>query len=237
MYLSAKALRIAVTLCASMGLALAASGAMAKSKNSGPGPADAKASPTVEALGTMRTAYALAEWAEKEQSAMGYAMAAKMLAGVKTEAGRMKPHKDTAKPPKADAPKGMTAAEMFKKAYELAGADEATKKAITALETSATAGTKGTPNPGCYDGYVEANSDIVYDEQFYGDEEAAVSLKGWSSDIDLWIYDENGNLICRSTDYGASEYCSFYPRWTGPFAIRVENLNHPSGSNYQLCTN
>ncbi|MCC6418850.1 MAG: hypothetical protein IT429_11500 [Gemmataceae bacterium] len=72
---------------------------------------------------------------------------------------------------------------------------------------------------------------------FRGGETARVVLDGdGGTDLDLFIYDENGNLV--RSDVGLSDYAnlSWVPRWTGPFTIRVRNLGRFS-NGYFLTNN
>jgi hypothetical protein len=55
-------------------------------------------------------------------------------------------------------------------------------------------------------------------------------------DIDIEVYDENGNLIARDNDDDAEPEVAFTPRWTGPFTIRVIN-NERYRVDYVLRTN
>jgi hypothetical protein len=71
---------------------------------------------------------------------------------------------------------------------------------------------------------VNANSSDTYTEYFVGGFVAGAYLSGDSdSDLDLYIYDSNGNMICRSETYGDDEYCVWTPSWTGMFKIVVKN--------------
>jgi hypothetical protein len=72
---------------------------------------------------------------------------------------------------------------------------------------------------------------------FNGGEYAEVYAEGsGATNLDLYVYDENGNLICSDTDYSDIAYCGWTPKWTGPFDIVV--INRGSSSNrYALITN
>lgn len=72
---------------------------------------------------------------------------------------------------------------------------------------------------------------------FYAGELARVAVIGnGSTDLDLYIYDANGNMITADTDYSDQCLVQFVPRWTGTFRIRVVN-NGYVGNNYVLMTN
>lgn len=87
------------------------------------------------------------------------------------------------------------------------------------------------------DDTVRANASDYTWLSFVGGETANADLIGFCSvgqDIDLWVYDENDNLAGKSTDYGCTESVEWYPRWTGPFKIVIENQNHPWPTSYHL---
>lgn len=71
---------------------------------------------------------------------------------------------------------------------------------------------------------VKANTTDIYRINFYGGRVAEVLVSGdGDTDLDLYIYDENGNLIDSDTDYSDDCYCSWYPKWTGAFKIKIVN--------------
>jgi hypothetical protein len=49
------------------------------------------------------------------------------------------------------------------------------------------------------------------------------------ADFDLYLYDENDNLVDLDDDPDSDAVCQITPRWTGPFTIVVECFNQPSG--------
>jgi hypothetical protein len=72
---------------------------------------------------------------------------------------------------------------------------------------------------------------------FRGGELARIAVIGdGDTDIDLFVYDENGHEIARDDDRTADCVVSFTPRWTGSFRVRVLN-NGRVYSNYLLATN
>jgi hypothetical protein len=72
---------------------------------------------------------------------------------------------------------------------------------------------------------VDAYSTDVFVVSFYGDEPAAVAVVGdGDTDLDLYVYDENGYLIGSDTDSTDRCLVLFRPRWTGQFRIEVRNL-------------
>jgi len=43
------------------------------------------------------------------------------------------------------------------------------------------------------------------------------------TDLDLFVYDQNGNLIASDTDYTDDCVVTVTPRWTGVFYVRIVN--------------
>lgn len=87
-------------------------------------------------------------------------------------------------------------------------------------------GTRGAENgPGAKRTVVNTRAVDSYRVTFRGGEPARVVVSGdGDSDLDLYVYDENGNRICQDTDATDTMICSWTPRYTGPFTIRVRNL-------------
>lgn len=112
----------------------------------------------------------------------------------------------------------------------LAIADNVEKR-IAATTKSAVGGAKYTLES------VSANSTDIFYIRFYGGELAEVALKGdGDTDLDLYIYDENGNLIDSDTGYSDACYASWQPKWTGTFKIKVKNRGDIY-NEYALITN
>lgn len=60
---------------------------------------------------------------------------------------------------------------------------------------------------------------------FRGQELAEVSIAGGpNARLNLYVYDQNGNLICEARRAGSNQYCSWIPRWTGPFRVVIDNV-------------
>ncbi|GAB3914417.1 hypothetical protein GCM10028803_59840 [Larkinella knui] len=84
---------------------------------------------------------------------------------------------------------------------------------------------------------VSANSVDVFYIRFRGYESAIVALQGdGDTDLDLYIYDDNGNLVARDDDYTDGCVASWTPRYTGLFTIRVKNRGTVY-NRYTLATN
>ena len=59
---------------------------------------------------------------------------------------------------------------------------------------------------------------------FEAGEVAVVRVVGdGTSDLDMYVYDENGNLITKDDDASDDCVATFVPRWTGRFYVVVRN--------------
>lgn len=74
---------------------------------------------------------------------------------------------------------------------------------------------------------VEPNTTDTWKFRFRGGEDAIVIVSGdGDTDLDLYIYDENMNLIDSDTDSTDQCVCTFKPKWTGYFYVRIKNLGN-----------
>src|SRR5438445_10205145 len=92
--------------------------------------------------------------------------------------------------------------------------------ALMAFLTPATL-SAGSINPASTVTTVDANqTDRFQAIYFRAGEEAIVEVIGdGTSDLDLYVYDQNGNLIAKDDD--STDHCvvRFVPRWTGAFHV------------------
>jgi len=64
-----------------------------------------------------------------------------------------------------------------------------------------------------------------YVVRFRGGETAQVAVAGdGDSDLDLFVYDENGDLVCSDEDKTDRMFCSWQPETSGYYTIRVKNF-------------
>jgi hypothetical protein len=72
---------------------------------------------------------------------------------------------------------------------------------------------------------VEKYATNRYSVTFRANEWAEVAVIGdGDTDLDLYVFDSNGNLIEYDEDYTDQCYVSWIPRWTGEYTIVVKNL-------------
>lgn len=85
--------------------------------------------------------------------------------------------------------------------------------------------------------YVKAKGTDIYRISFRAGQTAIVTVIGdGDTDLDLYVYDENGNLIDKDADYSDDCVVTFTPRWTGVFVIKVVNRGNVYNS-YVMRTN
>jgi hypothetical protein len=181
----------------------------------------------------LATAADLAAYARQSKSAEGLVLAAEIIAA--TESRDVPLVKggggsgDTKSPP--------SLAQLLKEARDAAGGNESLLSRIAKLEASAPKSRGRRSGPGIATSCVSARSVDTFTDTFRASEGALVSIRGdGDTDLDCWVYDENGNEIDSDTD--GTDHCvlSWTPRWRGTFEIRVSNLGSMSNC-YTLTTN
>lgn len=101
--------------------------------------------------------------------------------------------------------------------------------------SGSTRGAVGGPKYG--EGRVYGKDYTDYTAKFWANELAEVIVIGdGDNDLDLYVYDSNGNLIASDTDYTDQCVCRWVPSWTGAFTIRIVNRG-AIYSNYAIATN
>lgn len=126
-------------------------------------------------------------------------------------------------------------ASLLKDARQLAGNDGAL---LALIDDAAKGGTRGAVGgPQYAESNVAAYGTDIYRVKFRGGEIARVVVSGdGDTDLDLYVYDENGNLITNDIDYTDQCVCTFQPRWTGMFVIKIVNRGRVY-NHYGLLTN
>lgn len=76
-----------------------------------------------------------------------------------------------------------------------------------------------------------------YKVKFWAKEMAEVCVSGdGDTDLDLYVYDSNNNLIGSDTDYSDECVVRWVPKWTGEFIIKIVNRG-ALYNNYTIWTN
>lgn len=199
-----------------------------------------EASPAVEAL---RLAGDLVKYGYAHQSAMPLLNALEILQTVSTK--DLDGQRQAGTSTKADSGKKegvltfdkkqiLADAKDFAKAEE----NEAVSALIAAYESKSGVQQRGRVG-GASTTYerVNANSTDVYQISFVANRRAEIVVVGdGDTDLDLYVYDSNGNLIESDTDYTDNCYVSWTPLWTGRFTVKVKNRGSVY-NNYVIITN
>ena len=199
----------------------------------------AAASQEVSAL---RTAMDLAKYGYEVESPSALIEAANILASTPTQAfeAAIEQGVENANEAEKVAKAQLTPAQLIADARDLtedatllAMADNVTAKLNAQAEEAR--GAMGGPKYAY--GTVYAHSYTYYSQKFWANELAEIVVSGdGDTDLDLYVYDENGNLIASDTDYTDDCYVRFYPRWTGLFRIKIVNRGGVY-NNYAIVTN
>jgi len=121
-------------------------------------------------------------------------------------------------------------------AKTLADGDQVLLSMIDRVEKSKISrGAVGGPKYGEYK--VWGNSYNTFTVKFWANERATVVVTGdGDTDLDLYVYDENGNLIAKDEDYSDDCVVNFMPRWTGLYIIKIVNRGNVY-NRYAIGTN
>lgn len=203
---------------------------------------DEIAAPASTELAALRTAHDLAKYGYEVESPSALIEAANILASTPTQTFEAALERGTENANESEkvgkvqldpAKLIADARELTEDANLLALADNVSAKIQAQAE-----GTRGAMGgPKYARGSVSARSYTYYDQKFWADEIAEVAVSGdGDTDLDLYVYDENGNLIASDTDYTDDCYVRFCPRWTGRFRIKIVNRGGVY-NNYAIVTN
>lgn len=109
---------------------------------------------------------------------------------------------------------------------------------IDNIDAEAKGAQRGNINGPSRDYYaVNGNSYLDYTASFVANQLAEVLLSGdGDTDLDLYVYDSNGNLIASDTDYSDDCYVRWVPKWTGRYVIRIVNRG-PVYNRFVILTN
>jgi len=178
-------------------------------------------------LNALQTAYALANYGYKSDSPSALICAAEILSQTATQALNTK---GAAKEEAADASKKTekpeyTAEKLLADGKKKAAGDKTILAYAAAVEKALkgkTRGAQGGPRQQ-YD-KIGAGGTIVYNVTFNANQIAEVLVCGdGDTDLDLYIYDLNGNLIVYDEGYSDDCYVRFLPYYTVPFQVVVKN--------------
>lgn len=131
-----------------------------------------------------------------------------------------------------------TVESLLADAVEFADGNESLLTLIEEVKEKAAAVTRGrVGGPARTVSRVNGNSYDIYEVGFIANEYAEVLVSGdGDTDLDLYVYDSNGNLIVKDDDYTDDCYVRWVPKWTGNFRIKILNRG-PIYNEYVFFTN
>jgi hypothetical protein len=187
----------------------------------------------------------LVQWGRSSNSAEALMAAAQIMMEVPAEGQDKKKESKagsaTAAEKADEAPPTLDPAALAKEALDIAKKEgdknlaKSIEAQIKAAAGGASRGAVGGPKYGVTK--IMAGYTDVYVVEYRGGELAEIAISGdGDTDLDIYVYDENGNFIGSDTGSQDTGYVSWYPKWTGPF--RVEVVNRGSVYNqYVMVTN
>lgn len=227
------ALAIAVAMALSAGAAFGADDKSGKAKGKNEGPKAALKAPS--SASNAHLAQSLVRYGDANKDAVAMITAARILSAAGAQDKNRDKKPEGGKGEESKQGPDMTVAGILARAKQYAGER---KDLVAMADDVAGAGARGREGGPTRTVTVVRSgaTDVFSNVVFRGGEPAFVGISGdGDSDLDLYVYDENGNLICRSTSAGDDEACRWNPRWTGPFRIQVRNLG--VANRYLIVTN
>lgn len=195
------------------------------------------ASPEISAL---QTAAGLAKYGYANYSATALAEAAKIFAETKTQPLDVEAeHGKTETVTDKNNPVSFEPTQLLVDAKKYAGKDKAILAYIKRVDKSIVSGTTrgAVGGPKATRERVLGKDVDSYKIKFWAKELAEICVSGdGDTDLDLYVYDENGNLIESDTDYTDECVVRWVPAWTGNFIIKIVNRG-ALYNNYVIWTN
>ncbi|MCS6969340.1 MAG: hypothetical protein RMJ44_12360 [Cytophagales bacterium] len=214
----------------------------AQSDSKAPNWEDKKESNTEESeiLNNLAMAQSLAVYGKRNNSVEALVLAAKILRQLpscsKLEISKKSEGEGKATEKGSSAMIVLDEATLLAEAQRIAGKDKILNGLIASVEkTPKFRGAVGGPRI-AYERVLAFDTDS-YLIPFVGGRRAYVAVNGdGDTDLDLYVYDENGNLIDKDDDYLDRCVVEWYPKWTGVFIIKVKNRGSVY-NNYSIMTN
>jgi len=193
-----------------------------------------KAEPAAELL-DLDLAFDLAAYGEREGDPLALILAVRIIKQTPTQLAEdlQKEEGEPIDAAELESDRDARIDQLLAQARELARDQDDILELITDVEQLATRRVVGVAG-GSYMtmDQVLGNHTDIWRITFQGGVSAGVILEGnGNTDLDLYVFDGNGNLICSSLSYTDRESCYWTPLWTGVFQIEVVNLG-PISNRY-----
>lgn len=190
-------------------------------------------------LASMQLASELVQYGNKHKSALPLIDAMQIIVDTQTQPLTGDEGKEADE--NAEAKAGITVvnfSDVAAKAKEYADGDATLLAMVENLESQYGASNRGAVGgPKSTTEVVRAHATDRYNIRFTAGRLAEVAVIGdGDTDLDLYIYDSNGNLIASDADYTDTCYVSWTPRWTGNFVVKVVNRGSVA-NRYYIVTN
>lgn len=196
---------------------------------------------TSEALAAVRLANQVLRYGYENQSTLALLDALQILSENPTQALNATKEGEAVDETNADAKKVKVSFDyetVLADAKAFANGDANLLALIDNIDAEAKGSHRGAVNgPNRHYDSVNGNSTDSYTISFVANQLAEILVSGdGDTDLDLYVYDSNGNLIERDTDYTDDCYVSWVPKWTGRYTIKIVNRG-PVYNRYVLLTN
>lgn len=192
-------------------------------------------------MSALQTAAGLAKYGYANYSASALAEAAKIFSETQTQSLEVEAERGkTETVADKDNAVSFDPRQLLEDAKKFAGKDKVVLAYVNQVEKNigkggSTRGAVGGPK-GQKD-RVYGKDVNTYNVKFWANELAEVCVSGdGDTDLDLYVYDANGNLIGSDTDYSDDCVVRWVPAWTGTFIIRVVNRG-ALYNNFAIWTN
>ena len=192
-------------------------------------------------LSALRLASDLVKYGYAQQSALSLAEALQIINENPTQplkAEREGTQVDTSKSEGKSSVISLDYDKILTDAKAFAEGDETITKLLAQIEENGKVRHRGAVNgPSRHYDSVNGNSTDTYQISFIANYLAEIVVSGdGDTDLDLYVYDSNGNLIVCDEDYSDNCYVSWVPKWTGRFIVKVVNRG-PLYNRYVILTN
>jgi hypothetical protein len=224
---------------------IASSSVAQESSESGTNVSQEKGEPSEEAqqVENLTLAYNLAEYGRENEDPQMLIAAAKIVMETPVEfltrekTSESNENAEAATGEKAEEELSLSAMELLEEAREFAQSQPEVLAMIDNIEESAEGSRGRVGGPARHVDRVLAYTTDTYQIPFRGGRRAAIGVRGdGDTDLDCYVYDQNGNLVDSATDYSDTCLLEWYPRWTGNFYLRIKNRGGIY-NQYQLLSN
>jgi hypothetical protein len=229
---------VALSFAALLGLA---QGGLAQEPKKTDGPNSAKASAEkpkadekAKAVARLAMAHELIAYGRETKSPESLILAAKILGSTQTNTEEKKLELQEGQEIK---PIEVDPAKLLAEAKKMDGSDGVADLAAAVSKQLAERSRGSVGGPCSQFASVGGNGFAIFRGVYRGGELACASVVSFdNADLDLYVFDENGNLIAQDRGPCWSASCTWSPFWTGRFTLRVVNCS-PFPAGFRINTN